>query len=148
MAQYKRQHICQGLLSSSIALGSTPPMQWLLALGILCLTVLALKILLQGSKASPPLPPGPKPLPLLGNALDFPQSHYGPKLHALAKKYGQFSHIARSLCAPKGCTGDVVYLKLFGQPVLVLDSYAAANELLDKRSANYSDRPQSVMAHL
>ena len=41
-----------------------------------------------------------------------------------------------------------MFLKLFGQPVLVLDSYAAANELLDKRSAIYSDRPESIMAQL
>ena len=41
-----------------------------------------------------------------------------------------------------------MYFKLFGQPVLVVDSYDAASDLLEKRSANYSDRPESVMAQL
>ena len=41
-----------------------------------------------------------------------------------------------------------MYLTLFGQPVLVLDSYTAAQDLLDKRAANYSDRPVSAMAQM
>ena len=146
--RYKPQHPFKGLFSSPHRSRQPPTMQRVLALGILCLTALIWKTRLRRSKKSLPLPPGPRPLPLLGNVLDFPQSHYGPKLHALTKKYGEF-YTAKSLRAPNGCTGDdIVYLRLFGQPVLVLDSYAAANELLDKRSANYSDRHQSVMVQL
>lgn len=44
--------------------------------------------------------------------------------------------------------GDVVYLDVLGQPMVVLGSYKVARELLDKRSANYSDRPRSIMAQL
>ena len=44
--------------------------------------------------------------------------------------------------------GDIVYLTVFGQPILLLGSYRAAHELLEKRSANYSDRPQSMMVKL
>ncbi|KAI0372695.1 cytochrome P450 [Pilatotrama ljubarskyi] len=78
-----------------------------------------------------PLPPGPRPLPLVGNVLDFPKSHLGREFHALSEKYG-----------------DVVYLKVLGQSVILLDSYETACELLEKRSANYSDRPQSVMVKM
>lgn len=35
-----------------------------------------------------------------------------------------------------------------GQSILVLGSYKAARELLEKRSSNYSDRPKSIMAKL
>ena len=44
--------------------------------------------------------------------------------------------------------GDVMYLDVLGQPMVVLGSYKVARELLDKRSANYSDRPRSIMAQL
>ncbi|EIW58805.1 cytochrome P450 [Trametes versicolor FP-101664 SS1] len=77
------------------------------------------------------LPPGPPGIPVVGNVLDFPQSHYGAKFAELAAKYG-----------------DLVYLELFGQPVVVVNSHDAAIDLLEKRSVNYSDRPRSVMSEL
>ncbi len=44
--------------------------------------------------------------------------------------------------------GDVVHLSMLGQDFVVLGSLKAARDLLDKRSANYSDRPTSVMLQL
>ncbi|EJD47046.1 cytochrome P450 [Auricularia subglabra TFB-10046 SS5] len=44
--------------------------------------------------------------------------------------------------------GDVVYLNLFGQPMIILGSPEAANDLLVKRGAIYSDRPRFTMAYL
>ncbi|KAI0767233.1 cytochrome P450 [Fomes fomentarius] len=41
--------------------------------------------------------------------------------------------------------GDIVYLDALGQPMIILGSHEVASELLDKRSANYSDRVPSVM---
>ena len=41
--------------------------------------------------------------------------------------------------------GDVIYLRLFRTPTLVLNSLESARELLDKRSAKYSDRPRMVL---
>ena len=44
--------------------------------------------------------------------------------------------------------GDVVYLDVLGQDTIILGSLKAARVLLEKRSANYSDRPTSVMVQL
>ncbi|KAI0705574.1 O-methylsterigmatocystin oxidoreductase [Earliella scabrosa] len=44
--------------------------------------------------------------------------------------------------------GDVVYLNVLSQPMIILKSYRAASELLEKRATNYSDRPQFVMTEL
>ena len=44
--------------------------------------------------------------------------------------------------------GDVIHLNVLGQDTVVLGSLKAARDLLDKRSANYSDRPTSVMVEL
>jgi len=41
--------------------------------------------------------------------------------------------------------GDLIYLEAFHQRVLVLGSLEAANDLLAKKSAIYSDRPGLVM---
>lgn len=40
-------------------------------------------------------------------------------------------------------SGDVMYFNVLGRKIVVLSSEAAANDLLDKRSAIYSDRPRS-----
>ena len=99
-------------------------------------------------------PPGPPPLPFIGNALDVPAGHPGRAYHEMSKKYG-----ALNLRGPCPCffpshdalfksEGELVYLNALGQPMLVIGSYKAARDLLDKKSSNYSDRPQSVMINL
>ncbi|OJT03486.1 O-methylsterigmatocystin oxidoreductase [Trametes pubescens] len=44
--------------------------------------------------------------------------------------------------------GDLVYLDVLGQPILLLGTHEAAIDLLDKRSALYSDRVHSPMVDL
>ena len=44
--------------------------------------------------------------------------------------------------------GDITHLKILGQHIVVLNILQAAQELLDKRSAIYSDRPPFVMSEL
>ncbi|KAF7329014.1 putative monooxygenase [Mycena venus] len=45
-------------------------------------------------------------------------------------------------------TGDLVYLEAFGQPLIFLNSSKVAKDLLEQRSAIYSDRPHLEMAQL
>jgi hypothetical protein len=45
-------------------------------------------------------------------------------------------------------TGDLLYLEILGQKILVINTEQIAQELLDKRSLNYSDRPQVLMVKL
>ncbi|PIL25357.1 cytochrome P450 [Ganoderma sinense ZZ0214-1] len=79
------------------------------------------------------LPPGPTALPIVGNLLDFPRKHLGREFAAMSRRFGKFL---------------VVYLNVLGQDTIVLGSLKAARDLLDKRSANYSDRPTLVMTQL
>ena len=44
--------------------------------------------------------------------------------------------------------GDLLYLEILGQKILVINSEEIAEELLDKRSQTYSDRPQVPMVTL
>ena len=42
--------------------------------------------------------------------------------------------------------GELVYLNIFGQGLLFVNSYEAAVDLLEKRGAIYSDKPKMIMA--
>ncbi|QRW23962.1 3-methyl-2-oxobutanoate hydroxymethyltransferase [Rhizoctonia solani] len=68
--------------------------------------------------------PSPRSFPIVGNAFSIPS---GPQ------------HMA-FMTLGKQLNTDVFLLKAFGQSTLVLNSAQAASELLDKRSAKYSDR--------
>ncbi|KAF9023913.1 cytochrome P450 [Hymenopellis radicata] len=77
------------------------------------------------------LPPGPKGLPIVGNVFDRPLSRAW-------LCYGGWSDTYNS---------DVVSMEVFGQPVIILNSAKAAVELLEKRSAIYSDKPSFHMSN-
>ena len=39
------------------------------------------------------LPPGPPPLPIVGNIFDFPRTHLGREFSAMSNKFGAFHHL-------------------------------------------------------
>ncbi|KAG8215888.1 cytochrome P450 [Butyriboletus roseoflavus] len=79
----------------------------------------------------PPLPPGPAPIPFFGNVLGLNRDAPYLTYTAWSKKYG-----------------DIVYTRVLGQDVIVLNSEEVAIELLEKRSHKYSDRPVFSAADL
>ncbi|KAI3608805.1 cytochrome p450 [Moniliophthora roreri] len=70
------------------------------------------------------LPPGPKGYPIVGNALQLRDRPW----HTFVEWKKQY--------------GDIVYLRLFNQDAVVLNSAKAAADLLDRRGSNYSERLQ------
>ncbi|KAK0236120.1 cytochrome P450 [Armillaria nabsnona] len=99
-----------------------------LASGILLLCCL---FYLSRNRRRLPLPPGPKGFPLIGNLWDVPVEY--PWL-----TYARWT----------ATYGDVFYLDTPGHPTVVINSAQAANDLLEKRSGNYSDRPDFTMTKL
>ncbi|KAI0753232.1 CyP450 monooxygenase [Daedaleopsis nitida] len=87
-------------------------------------------VIFRSSRRSP-YPPGPRRFPVLGNVFNVPKSMDGKTFKQLCERFG-----------------DVVHLQLLGQHIIVLNSYEAASDILDKRAANYSDKPPSAMASL
>ncbi|KAJ7122883.1 putative monooxygenase [Mycena epipterygia] len=86
---------------------------------------------LVSSKKNKNLPPGPRRFPIVGNALQIPKTYQWLTFSRWAKKYG-----------------DLVFLDALGQPLVLLNSAKAAKDLLEQRSAIYSDRPHLEMARL
>jgi hypothetical protein len=76
-----------------------------------------------------PFPPGPKPLPILGNLFHLPGEKDWLTYRAWNDHYG-----------------DVVSVQVLGRHIVILGSMSAVNDLFEKRSAVYSSRPtQPIM---
>ncbi|KAG1745676.1 cytochrome P450 [Suillus lakei] len=71
-----------------------------------------------------PYPPGPRGWPLVGNVLDIPRTKPWLTFAEWGKKYGDISHI-----------------EVLGRHIIVLNSVKTTMEMLDNKSALYSDRP-------
>ncbi|TFK43282.1 cytochrome P450 [Crucibulum laeve] len=78
---------------------------------------------LSRSKFPAPLPPGPRGFPLIGNVFDMPSEQEWLTF----TRWGQ--------------TWDICSVTILGQTLVILNSAKMAFDMLDKKSALYSDRP-------
>ncbi|KZV60850.1 cytochrome P450 [Peniophora sp. CONT] len=95
---------------------------------VVCAAVGWLGYLLTSGRSHGTLPPSPKLTPVIGTVRQM----MSKQIWLVVQRWGVE-------------LGDVVYLSVWGQPLLFLNSRHAALELLDKRGAIYSDRPRMVM---
>ncbi|KAG1897549.1 cytochrome P450 [Suillus fuscotomentosus] len=75
-----------------------------------------------------PLPPGPPPLPFVGNVIGIDPDHPWLAYSRWGTEYG-----------------EIVYSRLFSQDIVIINSERVAHDLLDRRSQNYSTRPPGLM---
>ncbi|KAF9495090.1 cytochrome P450 [Pleurotus eryngii] len=87
-----------------------------------------------------PLPPGPPADPVIGHLRVFPKANPELVFHDWAKIYVPHSYQQ----VIRRCHS----LSFFGRSLVVLNSLQAAVELLEKRSAIYSDRPDFIVYDL
>ncbi|KAJ7668691.1 cytochrome P450 [Mycena polygramma] len=82
------------------------------------------------NRKSLPLPPGPQPRFPIGNLRDLPNG---------GREWDGYAALAREF------KSDVIYLRVLGMSILSINSFDAANELLNRRGAVWSDRPRLPM---
>ncbi|KAJ6574424.1 cytochrome P450 [Mycena capillaripes] len=75
-----------------------------------------------------PLPPGPRRKLLIGNLFDVPFKSPWATFETWRRQYG-----------------DIVYLEVLGNSIVVLNSLNAVVDLLERRAWNYSHRPSFIM---
>ncbi|KAF8904752.1 hypothetical protein CPB84DRAFT_654879 [Gymnopilus junonius] len=100
-------------------------MYWLVG----AVLVVLIPKLFNSYRRSRALPPGPRGLPILGNVLQAPTQMPWFKFAEWGQQYG-----------------PIFSLNMAGQTVIVLSTFKAAGDLLDRRSNLYSDRPRLIMA--
>lgn len=91
------------------------------------------------------LPPGPRRLPFVGGAHHIPRVKPWVTFGQWSKIYGA-SHCSRIgiLVLTTLLPGHLIHLHLGGQSTLIVNSWSIANDMMEKRSSLYSDRPTTV----
>lgn len=91
----------------------------------------------------PPLPPGPKSLPIIGHLLSMPRTAEHVAYANMSKELNSAFVVYHNLAVSYRSwqtAGDVIALTILGQTILVLNSTTAVAELMDKKSSVYSGR--------
>ena len=100
----------------------------LLAVVITALVVIPLIVVLNDAITWSRLPPGPLPIPFIGNKFDIPRSQPWLRFQEWSKKYG-----------------PVFTLWIGRKPTLIVSDPNVAVDLMEKRSNIYSSRPRLVI---
>ncbi|CAJ2508933.1 Uu.00g139590.m01.CDS01 [Anthostomella pinea] len=104
-----------------------PVSRWLMAIvAVAGVLLLAKSVFLRPRR---PMPPGPPGEPLLGHLRVIPSEHPEYQYARWGKEYGS----------------DILGFTVLGRPIVVLNSVEAARDLMDKKGANYADRPRFVL---
>ncbi|XP_006628951.1 cytochrome P450 1A1 [Lepisosteus oculatus] len=104
-------------------LGPISVSESLIAMVTLCIVYLLLRLLRKDIPAGLRLPPGPKPLPIIGNVLEL----------------GANPHLSLSRMSQR--YGDVMQIQIGMRPVVVLSSYETLRQALIKQGDDFAGRP-------
>ena len=106
----------------------------------------SLLALYLGTAQQVSLPPGPPADPIIGHLRIIPTTNQGRVFHSWSKLYGK--HLCFLVEFLTVHAGDVIHLRLPRTSIIILNSVQAANDLLDKSGANFSNRPKCVVFEL
>ncbi|THU76425.1 cytochrome P450 [Dendrothele bispora CBS 962.96] len=82
-----------------------------------------------------PLPPGPKGLPIIGSLLDSAIFSNDSNTKSCEPEWKTYLDLGKKF------NSDIIHISVLGDHTVVLNSANATDDLLEKRSGIYSDRP-------
>ncbi|KAH8651317.1 putative cytochrome P450 oxidoreductase OrdA-like protein [Xylariales sp. PMI_506] len=94
-------------------------------IAVACIATSVLLAVLKKNSGHPPLPPGPKGLPIVGNVKDLPK---------------RGSNLAHHWLTFKHRYGPISSITVMGKTIIIINSADVAFELLEGRSRKYSSR--------
>ena len=123
------------------------------AVTLACIAIICVEQYLKNSRfrfRSYPLPPGPSGLPWIGNVFGLDAGAPWLTYSKWAKTYGQLRLVGFDSIHSVAYiyVGDLIYTRLFGREIIIINSEKVARELLELRSRNYSDRPYLITTEL
>ncbi|KAI9571684.1 cytochrome P450 [Boletus coccyginus] len=95
---------------------------------LFCIVLLVAHLRKKKNAERQRLPPGPPPTPVLGNIRGIDTRHPWKTYTRWGEEYG-----------------NIIYTRLLTQDIVVINSEKIAQDLLDRRSQNYSSRPASLI---
>jgi hypothetical protein len=130
------------LKAHSSSVRPTFTMSAFLSLLITVFIALFLRKYVMSRKQSRLYPPGPKPKPIIGNALELPSKDVPNVYIEWGKKYNSESDDLFYPFADICAIGSLIHVTALGSHVVVMNKIEDAVELFEKRAAKYSDRPE------
>ncbi|KAJ7146600.1 cytochrome P450 CYP621A2 [Mycena epipterygia] len=119
---------------------------YIVAIGAICVAFFYFVALPRRRRAAM-FPPGPPRDLVIGHLRYMPSADSALVFHEWAKTYGSSFRLRRGPLFDSP-SGDVIHLQVLGRSIIILDTYQAAVDLLDKRGLNYSDRPNFTLYEL
>jgi hypothetical protein len=113
----------------------------------LALSIVVLLLFWAYSQPTLPLPPGPPSEFLLGHTRVIPQENAAKVYSRWSKEYSKFGsfQIKATPLTLVSKDSDIIHVRSLGRSTIVLHSAEVAKDILEKKGANFCDRPRFTL---
>lgn len=117
--------------------------------GILLSALLVISIS-KGLRRFSRYPPGPPGYPFIGHTVSVLKKEPYKVLARWGETYGACDPIVKqnAMTPPNAAPGPLMFLRVLRKPIVVINSMEVADDLFNKRSGAFADRPSRMLARV